>query len=71
MKRRDDPFWRRPVKWDAKLKRFRRDFWDELSDTQRLAELDFHAHENRLILAELGPRLKRHGIEQTIIHVKR
>ena len=64
------PFWNRPRIFDKNLQRERRLFWNELSDEQRMAELDWHNKENKEILRKLGPKLQRHGIEQTIISHK-
>lgn len=51
-----DPYWKRRVVFDKTLLKYRRQFWDELSDEQRNAEMEYQAMMNRRLIAETNYR---------------
>ena len=45
-----DPFFKRKVVFDKHLMKYRRQFWDEVSQEQRYAEMEYQAKMNRRLI---------------------
>ena len=53
MTSRDAPWFHRRQVWDNVLKKRRGLFWDELTDEERIAELEYHNMRNKQLLEDM------------------
>jgi hypothetical protein len=51
-----NPFFDRPIIWDKHLKKHRRLFWDELTEEQKDAELEYSLQQNRALQRRMASR---------------
>ena len=57
----NDPYYDRPRIWDKVLQKWRLQVWSELSDDQRMLELEYQNERNYIILREM-----QHGKRTTM-----
>lgn len=46
----DNPLWHRPYKWDNVLQKRRLLFWDEISESQKQAEINYQIRKNKELI---------------------
>lgn len=46
----DNPLWQRPQIWDKHLQKYRYQFYDEISDTQKQAEINYQIRKNKELI---------------------
>jgi hypothetical protein len=46
----DNPLWQRPQKWDNVLQKRRLLFWDEISEAQKRAEINYQIRKNKELI---------------------